>query len=294
MSKLVAFLGICVFAQGCGRTRDLSRFSEDRSSLMIVQTFPSRGSEKVSKTSQIDLCLSSEIDPQSFVPTNVTLSSGREYVEIDVFIQLFPWFGPASKFQLSETRWCSGSVISIVPQVPLAPTTLYRVSLRPELARGWEGEAFDSTGPGWQKNSEGEDIFVVEFTTSEQSLHPEEQQPAKVMLRQLFAAGQVFDPNSSTCSCHRQADELAHELLDLSTPETAFTGFLNRSELESTGYPMVSPGNPSESYLIQKLVPTKENMPLWGVHGDLMPQDGELTHSDRVAIAWWIASGAMF
>ncbi len=178
----------------------------------------------------------------------------------------------------------------------LQPGLGYRVRLRPALL-GWAGESLDTTTEGWLPDDQGELRWFLEFrvagSTSDPS--PEEVPELEVgpTLTQLFEPGEVFDPERGACSCHQQGeDELASARLDLSDPQTAWTELVLRTGLESTGFPMITARRPSESYLLHKLLRTREGEPLHSLHGEPMPPGDPLPHADMVRIAHWIESGA--
>jgi hypothetical protein len=111
-------------------------------------------------------------------------------------------------------------------------------------------------------------------------------------LAELFAPGQVFDPDNPACSCHREPG-LAQERVDLSTPQAAFADLVLAADTRSTGFRMVSPERPSESYLIQTLLRDPDGTALYGVLGEPMPPDEPLPHADMTALALWIEGGAL-
>ncbi|HLT34736.1 MAG TPA: hypothetical protein VK034_00590, partial [Enhygromyxa sp.] len=77
-----------------------------------------------------------------------------------------------------------------------------------------------------------------------------------------------------------------------SDPRPAWSALVLRTGLEPTGFPMVTPRRPAESYLVHKLLRTDDGGPLHALHGVPMPPDNPLPHADLVRIAHWIADGA--
>ena len=61
----------------------------------------------------------------------------------------------------------------------------------------------------------------------------------------------------------------------------------------STGFPMVSPRRPAESYLVQVLLRDDAGEALHGVRGGPMPPDAPLAHADMTLIVRWIEGGAL-
>ncbi len=111
-------------------------------------------------------------------------------------------------------------------------------------------------------------------------------------LAELFAPGNLFDPNRDTCSCHRDPHDVPGQLLDLRTPDAAYADLVLGTRPRDTGFPMVSPRRPSESFLIHKLLRNPDGSALHGLLGDAMPQGGTLPYADFVAVARWIEGGA--
>ena len=88
-------------------------------------------------------------------------------------------------------------------------------------------------------------------------------------------------------------DTVAIDLLDLRSPGRAFSDLVNDTSLQSTGFPMVSPRSPAESYLLHVLLRNPDGSGLAGIRGESMPPDGELAYTDLVAVARWIEGGAL-
>jgi hypothetical protein len=60
----------------------------------------------------------------------------------------------------------------------------------------------------------------------------------------------------------------------------------------STGFRMVAPRRPAESYLVQVLLRDDDGHALLGVLGEPMPPDEPLTYAEMVALVRWIEGGA--
>lgn len=280
---------------GCGQLDDHHRFEPVVGDLQIVETIPAAGA-LADPLTRIDVCLSAEVDPRALESFDATLHSGTLTFDTDVVVQLFSWLAPGSRSELSVERWCPGSVISLTPGGALHPGLGYRVRLRPALL-GWAGESLDTEQDGWLTDTEGELLWFLEFRVAGSTADPPPEEVPKLepgpTLTQLFAPGEVFDPERGACSCHQGGDdELASARLDLSDPQVAWSELVLRTGLEATEFPMITARRPSESYLLHKLLRTSEGEPLLGLHGEAMPPDGPLPHADLVRIAHWIASGA--
>ena len=102
----------------------------------------------------------------------------------------------------------------------------------------------------------------------------------------------MFAVDNPACSCHRE-DGLARERLDLRDPDRAFTDLVLPTGLMATGFPMVAPRRPSESYLVQTLLRDPDGSALYGVLGEPMPPDEPLAHADMVMLVRWIEGGAL-
>jgi hypothetical protein len=289
---------------------DVDRFPTRDDVLRILETVPVQGERDVDPAIRLELCLSAPVDPRSILDEDVYVSSGEVPYDVEVSLELIPWTGPGSAAldPGATAPWCPGSVLAMAPEIALEPGLLFRLRLRP-FARGWDGEELDTTQEGWVPES-GTMRYYLEFTVADAegtttasgstsgdtgagSGTGGDEEPPPPTLTGLFAPGEVFDPARSTCSCHRDPDELAFSLLDLSDPVTAYAGLVLETRPRDTGFPMVSPRLPSESFLVHKLVRTEDGEPLRGVLGDAMPQDAPLPYADYVAIARWIEAGAM-
>jgi hypothetical protein len=286
-------LAVLVVA-GCGELDDRQRFEPVVGALQITETIPAAGA-LADPLGRIEVCLSAEVDPRALESFDATLHSGTLTFDTEVEVQLFSWRAPGSRTGLSVDRWCPGSVISLTPGGALQPGLGYRVRLQPALL-GWAGESLDTEQDGWRPDDEGELRWFLEFRVagSTADAPPEdvpELEPGPT-LTELFAPGEVFDPERGACSCHQRADELALARLDLSDPQTAWTELVLRTGLEATDFPMITARRPSESYLLHKLLRTREGERLHAVHGEAMPPDEPLPHADLARIAHWIESGA--
>ncbi|PRQ00548.1 Ig-like domain-containing protein [Enhygromyxa salina] len=285
-----------VTALGCGDLDERQRFEPAVGVLEIVQTIPAAGAVDADPLTQIDLCMSAEVDPRVLDSFDATLHSAELTFDVEHEVQLFSWRGPGSRSALADARWCPGSVLSLTPSGVLQPGLTYRIQLRPALL-GWAGEALDTDADGWSPNADGDLRWFLEFRVAGS---PGDDAPDDVpaldvgpTLTQLFEPGELFDPQRAACGCHQGTDELASARLDLSDPQIAWEQLVLRTGTESTGAVMVSPRRPSESYLIHKLLRTDSGEPLHAVRGGPMPPDAPLPHADLVRVAHWIASGAL-
>jgi hypothetical protein len=287
---------------GCGQLDDRHRFEPVVGALQIVETIPAAGAQ-ADPLARIDVCLSAEVDPRAFESFDATLHSGALTFDTDVEVQLFSWLAPGSRTGLSIERWCPGSVISLTPSSAMQPGLNYRIRLRPALL-GWAGESLDTEQDGWliqliEEADGGEASELLWFLEFRIAGSPADAPPEELpelepgpTLTELFAPGEVFDPERGACSCHQGGDELASARLDLSDPQTAWTEWVLRTGLEATDFPMITTRRPSESYLVHKLLRTSDGERLHALHGEPMPPDEPLPHADLVRIAHWIASGA--
>jgi hypothetical protein len=284
---------------GCTVTSDEHRFPPNPEKLRILATVPEPGATGVSPDVQVDVCLSGLVDPRTVTDADATLSSGSSRFDSSLAVQLVAWSGPGGSSLAPHTEgpWCRGSVLSITPRAPLQPGVLYRVRLRPSVV-GWHGERLDTDMSGWTADEEGEVHHRLEFTVSERAPDPdpgseeEEEHKGAPTLTDLFSVGAIFDPERETCGCHGNEGELAHALLDLRTPESAFDHLVAPTRSRDTGFPMVTPRRPSESFLLHKLLRDDHGAAIEGVLGDPMPPDEPLPHADLVALMRWIEGGA--
>ena len=295
------FAGI-TFA-GCTRVSDTQRFPLVSERLTIARTIPEPGAV-IALDAQIDFCFSGYVDPRALDDFDASLTSGRVGFDTQLELQLFAWRPPGAAFGSSTEAWCPGSVLSIRPRVPLRPGALHRVRLSPS-AVGWAGEGLDISAPGWVEDEDGP-AYLLEFIVDPEAVvegsdsdadsdtgseGDSESEPAPT-LRDLFGPGQVFALEHPACSCHREAG-LAQERLDLRDPDAAFADLVLPTGLMATGFPMVAPRRPSESYLVQTLLRTPDGSALYGVLGEPMPPDEPLPHPDMVMIVRWIEGGAL-
>jgi hypothetical protein len=280
---------------------DDHRFPPNPEKLSILSTIPEQDATEVSPDVQVDLCMSGLVDPRSITDADATLSSGGSRFDSALSVQLVPWSGPGGSVLPVQTEqpWCRGSVLSITPHARLGAGVLHRVRLRPTV-RGWNGERLETEAPGWvQLEDEDDPHYIVEFTVAPRS-QEEEEEPAQEerererapTLVDLFSAGAVFDPQRQSCGCHTEVGDLAHALLDLRTPESAFEQLVVPTRSRDTGFPMVTPRRASESFVLHKLLHRGHGEPLEGVLGGPMPPDGPLPYLDLVQIARWIEGGA--
>lgn len=282
---------------GCTRVSDRSRFEGSDETLEILVTSPRPGQLGVDPRARIDLCLSGRVDPRSLDEVDATVSSGGAVIDSELSVQIVPWLAPGEDRPPDDTRapWCGGSVLSIDPKAALTPGAGYRLRLQPS-AVGWAGEPLATEGPLWVAD-EGDDEphYVLEFTVDAGpgAVEPEPPEPEPALtLRDLFSAGGPLDPARDTCRCHRDPEQLAFERLDLRDPDAAYEGLLGSSRPRDTGFAMVAPRKPSESFLVHKLLRDDDGSALYGVLADPMPPDEPLAYADLLAIVQWIASGA--
>lgn len=285
---------------GCTRVSDLSRFESTDETLEILVSGPRSGELGVDPQVRIDLCLSGRVDPRSLDEVDATISSGNSVVDSELSLQLVPWLAPSEARPPDDDRapWCGGSVLSIAPKAPLLAGARYRLRLRPS-AVGWSGESLSTEGPLWVTAAGDDDPrYVLEFVVDPEpevplpgDPEPEEPAPA-ITLLDLFAEGGPLDPSRETCSCHRDPDHLALERLDLRDPNAAYADLLGSARPRDTGFAMVAPRDPSQSFLLHKLLRDADGGALHGVLGDPMPPDEPLAYADLLAIVAWIADGA--
>ncbi len=314
----------------CTRVSDTERFAPDHEALVIVRTVPDAGAHGVDPDAAIDLCFSHTVDPRSIAPTDATMSSGETPIDSETSVQLLPWTDPGGVDVAADATapWCSGSVMSVRPKAPLFAGLRYRLRLVPRVS-GWNGEILDTEQPGW--TPEGSRMrYYLEFTVDD-APDPErtddgtggdatdstgdtdttgdtdgtgdtddigdtdgaESGPDGPTLADLFAPGQLFDPARPTCSCHRDPDDLALRRIDLRDAARAYDALVLDARPRETGFALVAPRRPSESFLVQKLVRDHDGAPLEGILGDAMPPEGGLPYADYVMIARWIAAGAL-
>ena len=280
---------------GCAEIDDARRFPPASDDLRIVETVPAAGALDADPLGRIDLCLSAEIDPRALQTFDVLLGAGGLTFDTKREVQLFSWREPGSRNALADARWCPGSVLSLTPVSPLQPGLRYRTRLRPGLL-GWAGGALDTEQPGWVREADGELRWTLEFRVAGSAIDdppsPVPELAPGPTLTELFEPGRVFDRERGACSCHQQAGELAQARLDLSDPATAFDQLVLRTGLEATGFPMVTPRLPAESYLLHKLVRDDSGAALHAIRGDAMPPDDPLPHADLADLAHWIHGGA--
>jgi hypothetical protein len=93
----------------------------------------------------------------------------------------------------------------------------------------------------------------------------------------------VFTPNCATSNCHAGANLQAG--LDLSAA-SSYAMLVGVASTQSAGVQRVNPGNPNNSYLIQKLEGA-------GASGSRMPPSGPMPQSEIDTIRQWITDGAI-
>ncbi|MBV1862776.1 MAG: hypothetical protein KUG77_30420 [Nannocystaceae bacterium] len=291
ISVAVALLGV----GGCTRVSDTARFKANAQTVEITATMPPAGGS-VFPDMSVRLCWSDLIDPQSLTDVDALVGSGDLLTDARLGFELRPWTSPEGEQLVDGTTrsWCEGSVVTVTPKEPLIAGVRYRMRLA-DAAVGWEGEQPNLQTPWWMSTEGGDNSnFFLEFDvvpSNKPPQLPEEPTPA-VTLTSLFEAGAVFDPQRAMCSCHRDSEDDANLRLDLSSPEAAYEDLLFDSRLRDTGYPMITPRRPSESFLLHKVL-RDEGDALRGVFGTAMPPgDDALPYGDYVMLARWIEDGA--
>jgi hypothetical protein len=280
-------------ALGCAELGE-PRFEPASGSLEIVETIPAAGATQVDPLVRIDVCLSDTVDPRTVDDFSMTLHSANLAFDAQIELQLFGWRAAGDRTALAQQAWCPGSVISLTPVSPLQPGLTYRVRLRP-TARGWDGEPLDTAQEGWRLDDAGVPVWTIEFRVAGD---PGDDPPAAIpvaepgpTLAELFGTDGPFDPERNACSCHRTPGELAHERLDLSDAEVAWSELVLGTRPGTTGFPRVTLRDPSASALLHELLRDQDGEPLQGVQ-TAMPPDHPLAFDDLVRIARWIDDGA--
>ncbi|MCY1056148.1 hypothetical protein [Nannocystis sp. SCPEA4] len=290
-ARLAAGIALAA-ALACTRVSDTPRFGPISERLEILETIPGPMATDVPPGAQIDFCFSGTLDPRALDDLDASLRSGLVIFDTQLDLQLFAWRPPGESSGTADAPWCPGSVVSLRAKEPLVPGVLHRVRLAPS-AVGWAGEELDVSTPGWVAGDAGP-LFILQFYVREpdddDKADPPEPAPT---LTDLFAPGQVFAANNPACSCHRDPDDLAYERLDLSSPQDAFAGLVLPTHPQSTGFPMVAPRRPSESFLVQVLLRDGDGQALHGVRGDPMPPEAPLPYHEMLAIVRWIEGGAL-
>ena len=278
-------------AAGCGEVSNVTPGFE-RGDITIVDTTPARDAAQVAAASSVDVCFSSQLYPTAFSGFEVLLTSGGSAFDTEVEISLFQYRRPGSRTALATSRWCDGSVLMVRPTDTLTPGATYRLRVIAGMY-GWEDE-FLETGPeGWTVESDGRLTYSLPFTVAAEAVEDTPPPtPAELTLSSLFEAGEIFDPSTPYCSCHREPGSLPRQLLNLSSPTAAYEDLVQDTTARSTAFPMVSPGAPAASYLIQKLTDAGDGRALHGVVGELMPAEGSLPVEVAAPLAMWIATGA--
>lgn len=293
-APLVILSVAALVGPGCAWERqDLTDDGDDAAWLRLVDTVPVDGGEVSDPLAPVDFCFSRRIDPRSLGAFDGTLGSGETIFDSAFDLQLFAWRAPGSASEAADGRWCPGSVLSVRPRSPLKDGVRYRVRLRPS-AIGWAGEPLDLDDPRWLQLDDGSWATQVEFTVRlppAPTPMPAPDDPP-ITLGDLFTAGGPFDRQRDLCSCHAEGEGLARQRLDLGDPAVAFASLVLDTAPRSTGFPLVTAGDPSESFLIHKLLRADDGGPLHAVRGAAMPMDGPLDDADMVAIARWIDDGA--
>ena len=97
----------------------------------------------------------------------------------------------------------------------------------------------------------------------------------------------VFGPTCSNAGCHSGGGAVLPAAMDLTSAQASFDNLVNIPSLQSAGAIRVMPGDPDNSYLVQKLEGT-------AAVGDRMPKDSDpLDPAIIAAIREWITDGAL-
>ncbi len=278
-------------AAGCGEPRDVTT-GFDRGDITIVDTVPRREAIGVAPSSSIDVCFSAQLYPTAFNGFEVLLTSGGSAFDTEVEISLFQYRTQGSRDELATSRWCEGSVLMVRPKNSLTPGATYRLRIVAGMY-GWDDEFLESGPEGWGVESDGRRSYSLPFTVAADGpADSPPPTPATITLSDLFEGKNVFDPSTSYCSCHRESGSLPRQLLNLSTPNSAYADLVQDTTPQTTSFPMVSPGAPAASYLIQKLTDAGNGQTLHGVLGERMPAEGDLPVAAASSLSMWIATGA--
>lgn len=278
-------------AAGCGEPSDVTP-GFDRGDITIVDTEPRRDAVGVTPSSSIDVCFSAQLYPTAFDGFEVLLTSGGSAFDTEVEISLFPYRTRGSRDELATSRWCEGSVLMVRPKDSLTPGATYRLRIVAGTY-GWNGEFLESGPEGWVVESDGRRSYSLPFTVAAEVMEDAPlPAPAQLTLSNLFEEKNIFDPSTSYCSCHRESGSLPRQLLNLSTPNSAYADLVEDTTTRTTSFPMVSPGAPAASYLIQKITDAGNGQTLHGVLGDRMPAEGDLPIPAASSLSMWIATGA--
>ncbi|MGB1276622.1 MAG: hypothetical protein ACPG77_12805, partial [Nannocystaceae bacterium] len=272
--RVTAICGAVLMLAACTRTSSRDRFPATEATLEIVDTFPREGDVGVDPTAVLQLCLSGYLDPRTVDVNTMRLGSGEFPPDTQTTLEFFPTHPRGDLSTIADERWCPGSVLSLRALIVPSPV-LHRMWIAPSVV-GWGGEQLDTETPGWTTPDDPEDdpVFIVEFgygsadeadTGSDTGDVPSEPVLPVPTLTDLFAPGAVFDVENPACSCHREPDTVAIDLLDLRSPGRAFSDLVNDTSLQSTGFPMVSPRSPAESYLLHVLLRNPDGSGLAGI-----------------------------
>ncbi len=293
-SRWVACMALTSFAAACTELSGIDSTMRHDGTIEVVETIPANGDVDVAPDGTFFYCFSKYLDPASSDHFDVTLRSGTVFFDIDLELQLFSWADIGS-----EQPWCPGSVLAVRPRTELTRGVLYRLRLKPDLV-GWAGEPLSTDTNGWLYDWQGDLRHYVEFTIDtavepdigETGNTDETTESSGPTLRDLFAQGEIFDPTRERCNCHQVEGSPATDGLDMRSPESAYADLVLTTAIHSTGYPMVSPRRPSESYLIHKLL-RSDNQALHAVEGDPMPPVKALSSTELATIAAWVNADAL-
>jgi len=298
------WLAVVVGLASCTQVSDRERFEAETNQIRILQTVPTAGAQDADPDQTVEVCLSGLVDPRSLTPSDTAMASGLAVYDTELVLQLVAWSGPGGTPVDPEATgpWCEGSVLSVTPESRLTPGAQYRLRLR-NSPTGWAGEPLDAERPGWVVPEEGDEPrFFLEFTVDPNAEPVDEGHGVRPgsddddddtpTLEDLFASGGPFDPERAQCSCHRDPEHLAWRRLDLTDATAAYEGLVGAAGARDGGFAMVAPRDPSQSFLLHKLL-RADGEPLHGIVGEAMPPEGPLPYQDLVAVARWIDGGAV-
>lgn len=277
--------GLLLLSSACADLRPRPERMQAQPSVRLLWTQP-QAEQLHPVNAPLLLCFSGYLEPRSIQLSTANLSSGTRNYDSRLQFDLAQWRDPNSEP-------CPGSVIRIFPAQNLSPHTRYRLRLADHL-RDWQGQPLSSEmDPRWFSQEDTRALYL-EFVTGEAAqgpdtpAQPSQPAPKRDPLRfsQLTAPREIFGSANSGCICHQQAGPF-----DLRTPERAYE--LLRFGKNKGGEPWVSPGFPSSSALIFKLLRDPEGHALPGVLGDPMPPHRALRRDEFARIAQWIEDGAL-
>lgn len=224
------------------------------------------------------LCFSGRLSPRSVHRGLASLSSGNRNYDSQLDFDLVDWRNRTNR------QKCPGSLLFIHPPEDLAPHTRYRFRLTDRL-RDWQGRPLSSEGdPRWVQRNDKR-LLIIEYRTDDRKLA---KPPAHTLIgfASLFEPGSVFGPDSASCYCHYRDGSF-----DLRDPQALYPKL--RFGKNAQGQPWVTPGFPSQSYFLFKLLRDAQGHALSGVKGDPMPPQDPIHDKNLRQIARWIEDGAL-